>query len=167
MPDTPRSSSKTDENTPAQSILRSLDINSRITLYLLDGIDDRAWRAEPPGGKGRDIASIFAHIHGVRLMWLKAASGAALPMPLEKDSCSIAQTHKALEESALAVRKMLETALNGGGRVKNFKPDATAFVGYLIAHEAHHRGQISLLARLAGFPVPKAVNFGMWEWGVR
>src|SRR5664279_2500158 len=142
MPDTPRSSSKTDENTPAQSILRSLDINSRITLYLLDGIDDRTWRAEPPGGKGRDIASIFAHIHGVRLMWLKAASGAALPMPLEKDSCSIAQTHKALEESALAVRKMLETALNGGGRVKNFKPDATAFVGYLIAHEAHHRGQI-------------------------
>jgi len=167
MPNTPISSSKIDEVTPAQAVLRTLEINSRITLYLLDGIDDRAWRADPPGGKGRDIAAIFAHIHAVRLMWLKAASGAALPVPLEKDSCSIAQARKALEESALALRKMLETALNGDGRIKNFKPDATAFVGYVIAHEAHHRGQITLLARLAGFPVPKAVNFGMWEWGVR
>jgi uncharacterized damage-inducible protein DinB len=167
MPQASAASSKAVPATPAQVLLRSFDINSRITLYLLGGLDERAWRAVPAGGKGRDIASIFVHIHSVRLMWLKAASGAVLPAPLEKDTASVAQTRKALEESGAALRRLLESALEGDGRIKNFKPDATSFIGYLIAHEAHHRGQISLLARLAGFPVSKAVNFGMWEWGVR
>jgi hypothetical protein len=37
----------------------------------------------------------------------------------------------------------------------------------LIAHEAHHRGQMLLLARQLGHPVDKSTSFGMWEWGVR
>ena len=33
------------------------------------------------------------------------------------------------------------------GRVKGFRPDVAGFLGYLIAHDAHHRGQITMLAR--------------------
>jgi hypothetical protein len=33
-----------------------------------------AWNAEPPGGKGRTIAAIAAHMHNVRHMWLVAAA---------------------------------------------------------------------------------------------
>jgi len=39
------------------------------------------------------------------------------------------------------------------------------FVGYLLAHDAHHRGQISMLARQVGHPVPPKVGFGLWELG--
>ena len=53
------------------------------------------------------------------------------------------------------------------GRVKNFKPDAASFLAYLLAHDAHHRGQISMLARQLGQTLPQSVNFGMWEWGTR
>jgi uncharacterized damage-inducible protein DinB len=61
---------------------------------------------------------------------------------------------------------VLDTAL-ASGQVKGFKPDAVSFVAYLIAHDAHHRGQITSLARRLGHPVPKSVGFGMWEWNSR
>jgi uncharacterized damage-inducible protein DinB len=46
-------------------------------------------------------------------------------------------------------------------------PDVAGFVGYLIAHDAHHRGQITMLARQSGHAIPQKAMFGMWEWGVR
>jgi len=48
--------------------------------------------------------------------------------------------------------------------VPNFKPDVVAFVGYLIAHDSHHRGQISMLARQVGHPLPG--QSGLWAVGV-
>ena len=106
-----------------------------------------------------------AHIHSVRLMWLKAAKVASLPGALEQDA-RINEAKAALEASAETMTEFLRGALETG-RVPNFKPDAWAFVAYLIAHEAHHRGQMTQLARLLGHPVSKSVNFGLWEWGVR
>ena len=53
------------------------------------------------------------------------------------------------------------------GGVKDFRPDVAGFFAYLIAHNAHHRGQVCLLARQLGYPVPQKAMFGMWEWGTR
>jgi uncharacterized damage-inducible protein DinB len=151
---------------PADSVLRSFKIHNRIHLYLLDALAPEAWLAPPPGGKGRTLAALVSHIHGVRLMWLKAAGVKLLPAALEK-TATIAEAKAALEESAEALHERLSTALHGDGRIPSFKPDAWAFVGYLIAHEAHHRGQMTLLARQMGHPVDKKTSFGLWEWGVR
>ena len=49
----------------------------------------------------------------------------------------------------------------------SFKPHTAAFLGYLISHESHHRGQIALSLKQAGKPLDKKIGFGMWEWGVR
>ena len=156
-----------DPLSPAQSLLRSLGINSRITLYLLDNLDPAAWRIAPPGAKGRDIAAVFAHIHSVRLMWLKANGHPGLPAAIDKETVTIEKARKALEESAAALEILVRNSVEGDSRIKNFKPDVYAFVGYLVAHEAHHRGQASLLARFAGYPISKQTNFGIWEWGTR
>lgn len=78
-----------------------------------------------------------------------------------------AQAKKGLEQSRDALRAVLSNALEGDGRVKGFKPDVASFFGYLIAHDAHHRGQVTMLARQVGHSLPQKAMFGMWEWGTR
>ncbi|MDQ6694251.1 MAG: hypothetical protein M3014_07495 [Chloroflexota bacterium] len=54
-----------------------------------------------------------------------------------------------------------------GGKIKGFKPHAVAFLGYMIAHESYHHGEIGLLLGQMGHPLDKKVAYGLWKWGVR
>ena len=67
------------------SLVRSLDINCRITRYLVENLDPGAWHAPTLDGKGRNVAAIVAHLHNVRRMWLKAAGSNEIPKQLEKE----------------------------------------------------------------------------------
>ena len=87
-----------------------------------------------------------------------------------RDSCATrsrvgnsGQAVGALENSRHALSVVLSRALACAGRVKGFRPDVAGFLGYLIAHNAHHRGQITMLARQLGHPLPQKAMFGMWE----
>jgi uncharacterized damage-inducible protein DinB len=151
---------------PADAVLRSFAIHNRIHLYLLAALPPEVWSAPPPGGKGRTIAALVSHIHKVRLMWMQAARLKDIPAELDK-TASIADAKEALAASDAAVRDWLTPILNGNAKISGFKPDAWAFVAYLIAHEAHHRGQILLVARQLGYPVNQKTSYGLWEWGVR
>jgi uncharacterized damage-inducible protein DinB len=151
-----------------QALRTSFDTNDRINQYLIENLPAEAWRADPPEGKGRTIAAIVAHMHNVRVMWLKAAAKESkIPEQLDRSSVTPAQATKALEQSRTALSAVLKSALETDGRVKGFRPDVAGFFGYLIAHDAHHRGQISMLARQVGHPLPQKAMFGMWEWGSR
>jgi uncharacterized damage-inducible protein DinB len=35
---------------------------------------------------------------------------------------------------------------------------------YMISHEAHHRGQVCMLAHQLGFPLPTQATAAMWNW---
>jgi uncharacterized damage-inducible protein DinB len=142
-------------------------INARIDTYLLAAISDEALAATSPA-KGRSVGEQFAHLHNVRLMWLESAAP-DLKEGLEKlgkEGLNGAMLREHLEASAKAIEQLIKRGLTEG-RIKGFKPHPSAFVGYLIAHESHHRGQIVLILKQAGHPVDKKVLFGMWEWGVR
>src|SRR5436309_399533 len=56
-----------------EQILDTWQINNRIDLYLLDAIADE-YLMDVLTSKGRDVGKQFAHIHNVRLMWLKTAA---------------------------------------------------------------------------------------------
>jgi uncharacterized damage-inducible protein DinB len=73
----------------------------------------------------------------------------------------------ALKDSEKALKAVLRKSLSSDGRIPGFKPDAASFLAYLFAHDAHHRGQVCMLARLAGHPLSKSAGFGLWEWGTR
>jgi uncharacterized damage-inducible protein DinB len=40
-------------------------------------------------------------------------------------------------------------------------------LGYFIAHEGHHRGQIVLVARALGHRLPGEITAGLWQWSQR
>jgi uncharacterized damage-inducible protein DinB len=123
--------------------------------------------AKPPEGKGRTIAAIAAHRNNVRVMWLKAAKAESIPDQLDRATVAPAQAVRALESSREALNKLVARALEADGRIKGFRPDVAGFIGYLIAHDAHHSGQIAMLTRQLGVPLPQKAMFGMWEWGSR
>ena len=152
----------------AEALIGAFATNNRIDVYLIQNLPDEAWNAPPLGGKGRSIPAIAAHIHNVRLMWLKAAAkGSRIPPQLDRLKVTVDQARKGLAASHAAVAKLVEASLDSGGKVKNFPPDVAAFVAYLVSHDAHHRGQICMLSRQLGHRLPNAVMFGMWEWNKR
>ena len=144
-------------------------IHNRIHLYLLDAIADEALGATF-NGKGRSVRDQFAHIHNVRLMWLKSAAPEFLE-GLEKLEARAdhdkAKLRADLEASGRAVASLLREAIASGGKVKGFKPHATAFLGYLISHESHHRGQVGWTLKHSPHPLDQKAAFGLWEWGAR
>ena len=151
-----------------EALLAAYAASDRINRYLIENLSDQAWRADPPAGKGRTIAAIAAHIHNVRLMWLKvAAEDEPLPDALDRATVTRPQAIAALEQSHDAVARLIAAALAGDGRIRGFRPDVAGFLAYLISHDAHHRGQISMLARQVGHPLSQKVMFGLWEWGSR
>ena len=144
-------------------------IHDRINLYLLDAIDPASLESYS-ASKGRSIGEQFAHIHNVRLMWLKTAAPELTKdlSKVEKEQANEKKLlRKSLIDSGVAIGTLLSNSLETGGRVKGFKPHASAFLGYLISHESHHRGQIALSLKQAGNPLDKKIGYGMWEWGVR
>jgi uncharacterized damage-inducible protein DinB len=152
-----------------QQLLETWRINNRVNSYLLDAIlpehlDSRLL------SKGRSAAEQFAHIHNVRLMWLKQSlpeSLAGLSKIEKENAADKTLLRKSLSESGEAISELLAKAFEQGGRVKGFKPHAAAFLGYLVSHEAHHRSQIILALKQSGRPLDKKILFGIWEWGVR
>lgn len=144
------------------------NIHNRINLYLLEALAEEHL-ADTAASKGRSVGEQFAHIHNVRLMWLKASEPALLQglLKLEKGT---PLTKKLLSEelakSSEAIARLLDKGV-AEGRIKGFKPHPSAFLGYLISHESHHRGQIMISLKHSGHLPDKKVQFGIWEWGSR
>jgi uncharacterized damage-inducible protein DinB len=147
--------------------------NERINQLLIERLDPAVWKAKPPGNT-RTIAAIFAHMHNVRCKWVRlTAPHLKVPTQLNRARCTPEQARAALAESAARCAEMLAEALDGnGGRIEKFLRDGWAqpwpvgpeMLCYMVAHEAHHRGQVCMLAHQLGFPLPTGVTSGMWNW---
>jgi len=147
--------------------------NDRMNQLLIENLDPAAWKAKPPG-KVRTIAGIFTHMHNVRSKWIRlTAPHLKVPSQLNRTHCTLQQARVGLAESAARCEEMLGEALgNPGGRVEEFRRDAWApswpvgleMLCYMLAHEAHHRGQVCLLSHQLGFPLPHNVGDGIWNW---
>ena len=152
-----------------EHLIETFQINNRINLYLLEAIDEQYLADLYTGSKGRSAGKQWAHLHNVRLMWLKAAAP-ELMEGLSKAEEADALTKKLLKDALIRSGKAIEELFRKAakeGKIRGFKPHPTAFLGYLLAHEAHHRGQIIICLKQNGHMVDQKTQFGIWEWGVR
>jgi uncharacterized damage-inducible protein DinB len=157
----------------SRAAVRTFSANDRMNQMLIEHLDPAAWRAKPPG-KVRNIAAIFTHMHNVRSKWIRlTAPHLKVPRQLHRARCTPRQARAALAESAARCAEMLAEAFGGStGRVEKFLRDGWArpwpvgleMLCYMISHEAHHRGQVCMLAHQLGFPLPTAVASGIWNW---
>lgn len=150
-----------------EEIIETWEINNKINLYLLNSIEEENL-CSISLSKGRTVAQHFAHINNVRVMWLKQASPEQLLFVEKIETININKEYlmEQLSKSGHAISMMMEKGIKEG-KLKGFKPHPTAFLGYIISHESHHRGQIVLCLKQSGFPVDKKTLFGLWEWGTK
>jgi uncharacterized damage-inducible protein DinB len=156
-----------------QAAVQIFAANDRMNQILIEHLDPAAWKVKPPG-KARTIAAIFTHMHNVRSKWVRlTAPHLKVPRQLHRARCTPRQARAALVESAARCQEMLAEALGGDrGCVEKFLRDGWArpwpvgpeMLCYMLSHEAHHRGQVCMLAHQLGFPLPIAVTSGIWNW---
>jgi uncharacterized damage-inducible protein DinB len=124
----------------------------------------------------RNIAAIFTHMHNVRTKWVRLTAPHLKALgQLNRAHCTPQQARAGLAESAARCSEMLAEALGGcedEGRVEKFLRDGWArpwpvgveMLCYMLSHEAHHRGQVCMLAHQLGFPLPNEAASGIWNW---
>jgi uncharacterized damage-inducible protein DinB len=155
-----------------RALLEAYAVSEEMNQHLLKHLDERAWRAVAHGEKVRNIAQLVAHIHNARHSWMLTCGvdvpGLKIPPLLNRAKCTRKQAMAGLAKSARAMSHLIAVALaRPDGRVKNFPSGATGFSSYHLAHEAHHRGQVMMLARQAGYPFSGEVNYKIWAFGRR
>ena len=156
-----------------QPASRIFALNQQMNQLVLEHLNPAAWKAKPPGDV-RTIVAIFTHMHNVRCKWIRlTAPHLKVPSQLNRANCTPQQARTALAESAVRCAEMLDQALGSGTpRIEAFRRDGWAkpwpvgmeMLGYMISHEAHHRGQVCMLAHQLGFPLPNKVTSEMWNW---
>ncbi len=158
-------------------LLETYAVNDAMNQLILAKLDPRAWRAEVPGVSGlhgRTIAAIFAHLHNNRLTWIRnSAPHLKCPARLDPERCTMKQVAAAHKKSAAQCLRMLTEALSDDPRRKVTKffrgwlrpwPAGASMFAYIFSHEAHHRGQILMLARQLGHRVEVEDAAGIWDW---
>jgi len=161
-----------------ESILTAWDTNNRVTLFLVENLPKHLWTATVPGAPRRTVGMIAGHIHNARCMWLKtlgAPHGLKVPRSVARLKATPRELIPALKQSGLAMNHLLELGLENGGSIpptrayvwRNLPLDVGHVLGYFIAHEGHHRGQIVMTARAVDLRLPKEVTNGLWQWTQR
>jgi uncharacterized damage-inducible protein DinB len=147
-------------------IVEAWRTHGRLNLEYVAAIPTEALAAKL-NGKGRSIGAIVAHMHNNRLAWLEPAAPdlmTGLAKVGKEQTADTAVLQTALQSSTEAIALLLGRSLAAGGKVKGFGGQAASFLGYLVAHESYHHGEIGLILAQAGFAPDNKTTYGLWNW---
>lgn len=148
------------------AILETWKMNQKVNLRLLDNLTDGMLSDSYAAGV-RKVGEQFVHMNTVRMAWIEVGAPALFKKrkKVDKDSIvTISYLKTELEKSSGLIEELL-TDVFEKEKMKGWKQHPLTFLGYLIAHESHHRGLIMVALRSAGHSLPKEEMFGLWDWG--
>jgi len=148
----------------ADSLLAAWRTSNAVTIGLVQGLPPALWDLPVPG-EHRSIRVIAAHLHNARCGWVRTLGREhGIPTPVRVDRRRVTQRQliAALKRSAAGIEAILKLGVAAGGRVppskgyvwRNLALDVGHVLTYFVAHEAHHRGQLSLYLRMLGVDPP-------------
>jgi len=158
-----------------QALIAAWHTNNRVTTYLIENLPADLWSMTVPGSPRRTVRMLAAHFHNSRCMWIKSLGKGydiAVPQTVDIRTVRKAELTRALKRSSDGMVALIRLGIMRGGSVpsavwQNFPTDLVHFLNYFVAHEAHHRGQLIMLARQLGHRLPREVTGGLWQWKQR
>ena len=159
-------------------VIASWRTNCRVTSFLVEELPAGIWDAAIPGAPRRTVRMLVAHLHNARARWLRTLGKPhGIPVPALVDLRHVARREllAALRRSGDGIEALLTLGLAAGSQVpssqvyvwRNLPLDVGHILTYFVAHEAHHRGQVVMLARQLGHRLPASVTNGLWQWTTR
>ena len=159
----------------ADAVIATWKTSNRVTTYLIENLPPAMWSSAVPGAPRRTVRAIAAHMHNARCMWIRmmgAKHGIPIPRTVDPRRVRAAELLRALSRSSEGIIRLLQLGIAEGGVVpraawQNFPTDLVHSLNYFVVHEAHHRGQLCMLARQMGHRLPSEVAGGLWQWSKR
>lgn len=150
--------------------MNTWQLNNRITVFLVENLPEELWVEKIPGYRQKTVQMIGGHIYNARCIWLKRTGkkiGMDVPGYVDRHHVSQHDLISALNYSSEKIYRLLQTGIEQNDTIPGFSLGAIHFMNYLIVHEAHHRGQIIMIARQIGYQLPQTVIDGVWKWPTR
>ena len=157
------------------SFLTAWRTNNRVTIQFIERLPRALWDVAVPGAPQRTIRAIAAHLHNARCRWVHTLGrehGVTIPARVDHHRVTPRQLAAALKRSSSGIEALLKLGLAADGEVpsskayvwRNLALDVGHVLTYFVAHEAHHRGQIVMVARQTGHRLPEATTSALWQW---
>lgn len=161
-----------------EMLLDAWKTNNRVNIFLFENLPRELWGAAIPGAPRRTVRMIAGHIHNARCMWIKTLGkehGITVPQAVNRQKVGLKELIPALNRSSRGMISLLKLGLDHDGTLpasksyvwRNLPLDVAHVLTYFVAHEAHHRGQIVMLARQLGHRLPVEVAGGLWHFTKR
>jgi uncharacterized damage-inducible protein DinB len=147
-------------------VLEVWRVHDEINFWLLENIPEHGFAAVPllKNGKpssGRTVSRVFAHMHAVRRSHVTREFLKGIPRFETGASPERDDLLAAFHASSRGIEQRLARIIEERLRIK--ERGGLVLLGYLIAHDSHHRGQVLLALKQSGVRMPDEARFTIWE----
>jgi uncharacterized damage-inducible protein DinB len=158
-----------DDRSVLEQVLQAWRVNSSVNVKLIRRIPQKGFDAVPLASRGRTVRAQLVHMQKVHAGWMKY-NGAKLSRNARPFRGRVSPDRKqlvtAFRATGAAVEAYVRDRLRTGKRIGFFQGKPLRWLCYLMAHDAHHRGQIALALKQNGLKLPTkvALNDLWYSW---